>query len=1431
MVSKGSRRRSIAMGEQPKCLAISIPSIPLVDQNASQAFDSICLFLFAESWEDNNSTEATIDDTNANENADSNKLNVNLVQQQQQRPSSRRRRRSSLVPWRMNPQEVKKIEEKLASSRTDQYKKDNDNYKRMKMVLDRTKTILRVEMRHLRQSVNRLIQRLAQEAELEKLPQAPQNDLDRARRALIEVTHGKAPSAGRRFSAITSSSTKGSSSTISQQDFDSLVARRRSIVGGQGSHIQQKQQRLANANDDDLSSSSDDDDDDVTSSLMAYRKEMSAKSIERKMYEWRQALAERLKKIKDIGKRYDDMSLLEEALNVRTIYKASQKDRVLFDTLNFPAQHGVSTFLSIPEQVAKSQNLARGTWGNLVHSLPEVLEHPHSTKPAAPFSNNGKIYSPNATPEVVPGYFDSRLFVLVRRDDILSLLGQEGESMMKAGLHADIAKLLIPKLSLKMVPVFADNNDSNYDSVFDLSASNSTTGAYLLHHPKPGLSALGNGDSLSLSRLNQDAYQMQLKHYFTFNANHIVGLPHLNVPPRFNDPHTIPDPDQLDLNALPPHVVAHVKKMDMSLTGADEENSSTLWDWKKIRQIADRQTVSSTRSSKPRGQYHRLRLEVESKILRRFGPISGRPACVEMNIEQRPAQQVLAEMGKKSGDLGSTAKALTLQNSIKPNHFVSIHCLLLDGNLSLRVRLSEERLTNLLRLPPLSENEKCILIQVNDIVERLEGIIPFSTSPNFIKAVTSFVDHDDIASTLINTLSRAISQPTSVSSPFEHLRDDMGVKAMKSLSMRKALCRILYKRLIVLRRCGSYRLCLDDEDWLQSRLSVYKTLVIHWTKLLLDEKNTKLMEAVHKSGKTIIESVMDSANLPSTSLSINDLSTKLNGHRALQRVMDNVRVALFVESDEELSRNNGLNLLNMMNKIVQPIKKQSLAIIQKRWKEVIPASSPIVIRPYSQERCHYDVHPDLISKAAVLWDRCQIAFFAARVERIRSIQTLLRESVEHWGGMVQEDCISAKFRPYLTLSTQEEKEILNVFHQFDYDKSGSIEANELQAFLFDLGFVVEEEDVQTCFQNMDLDDNGHVDPYEFVIWWTLWRYDNDEHLRGMKNAVLAKRLRAKKLAKRTKRVVANFAAKPASAVKKVLNVPVQGGTKALKAIKKKRREMVQRKLEAREEKAAEQARIEEQKSEEDAEKLRRAALLARLNARRGKELEISEAKRAKERQAAAAARAKREREEQKANGETAEPPKDAAGRAAAMAQALDDEEAAAEEAKKAEMDLIREKLAKQAAKDKAADEIKKKAEEEKKAYLEKELANRERELKQMQQEERDTRRYVEESYKREIETLREMSEEAANQREAEKQKQIDDARKAAEAVKERERLEAIKQADEERERKAKEIEERKAKLAARKKAEAEKKAAEEEAAEKERQKRMDRRNRRAARNR
>ena len=59
-----------------------------------------------------------------------------------------------------------------------------------------------------------------------------------------------------------------------------------------------------------------------------------------------------------------------------------------------------------------------------------------------------------------------------------------------------------------------------------------------------------------------------------------------------------------------------------------------------------------------------------------------------------------------------------------------------------------------------------------------------------------------------------------------------------------------------------------------------------------------------------------------------------------------------------------------------------------------------------------------------------------------------------------------------------------LFHKYDADGGGTIDASELQALCFDLGMVFEDEaDKQLVLSMLDTDGDGEVSMDEFKVWW------------------------------------------------------------------------------------------------------------------------------------------------------------------------------------------------------------------------------------------------------------------------------------------------------------------------------------------------------------
>jgi Ca2+-binding EF-hand superfamily protein len=58
-----------------------------------------------------------------------------------------------------------------------------------------------------------------------------------------------------------------------------------------------------------------------------------------------------------------------------------------------------------------------------------------------------------------------------------------------------------------------------------------------------------------------------------------------------------------------------------------------------------------------------------------------------------------------------------------------------------------------------------------------------------------------------------------------------------------------------------------------------------------------------------------------------------------------------------------------------------------------------------------------------------------------------------------------------------------MFDKFDHDKSGSIDDNEFQLLIRNLGYAVTAVEVKSLLKVLDSDGSGHVEKKEFATWW------------------------------------------------------------------------------------------------------------------------------------------------------------------------------------------------------------------------------------------------------------------------------------------------------------------------------------------------------------
>jgi len=62
------------------------------------------------------------------------------------------------------------------------------------------------------------------------------------------------------------------------------------------------------------------------------------------------------------------------------------------------------------------------------------------------------------------------------------------------------------------------------------------------------------------------------------------------------------------------------------------------------------------------------------------------------------------------------------------------------------------------------------------------------------------------------------------------------------------------------------------------------------------------------------------------------------------------------------------------------------------------------------------------------------------------------------------------------------EDLLSLFEEFDKDKSGAIEASELQTFAAELGMFWDASTTEERLRQMDKDDSGSIDIKEFTTW-------------------------------------------------------------------------------------------------------------------------------------------------------------------------------------------------------------------------------------------------------------------------------------------------------------------------------------------------------------
>jgi Ca2+-binding EF-hand superfamily protein len=118
----------------------------------------------------------------------------------------------------------------------------------------------------------------------------------------------------------------------------------------------------------------------------------------------------------------------------------------------------------------------------------------------------------------------------------------------------------------------------------------------------------------------------------------------------------------------------------------------------------------------------------------------------------------------------------------------------------------------------------------------------------------------------------------------------------------------------------------------------------------------------------------------------------------------------------------------------------------------------------------------------------------ARLDTARPDRVTWNEFSQWWTGVVvaQHDRSrpdrgkkkpAARPAPADDEGEQSESDLLEIFHRFDRDRSGTIEARELGALLEALGKDPDDDDLRALFARFDTDKNGRISFDELRVWW------------------------------------------------------------------------------------------------------------------------------------------------------------------------------------------------------------------------------------------------------------------------------------------------------------------------------------------------------------
>jgi Ca2+-binding EF-hand superfamily protein len=76
-----------------------------------------------------------------------------------------------------------------------------------------------------------------------------------------------------------------------------------------------------------------------------------------------------------------------------------------------------------------------------------------------------------------------------------------------------------------------------------------------------------------------------------------------------------------------------------------------------------------------------------------------------------------------------------------------------------------------------------------------------------------------------------------------------------------------------------------------------------------------------------------------------------------------------------------------------------------------------------------------------------------------------------------------------TIKMFEEGEVRPNFYKYDADQSGTIDRGELMTCLKDLGYDLDENELEKAFSNLDINGDGVIDYNEFRVWFLNGQQD------------------------------------------------------------------------------------------------------------------------------------------------------------------------------------------------------------------------------------------------------------------------------------------------------------------------------------------------------